>query len=163
MSSCWKQISHITWTPCLYQWSGNWCLQLYDDRYICMLYSMFRLESGKNVDVWMLEIDYFTGYSVHTSGRTCTCEDQQSSKPSAATSTFPPQVFTVEITLATCKWARVLMSEHYLWMEILQHWTQVFRKTCLRSLDRCFVMESVTHATAQEQTTPHESHASTVI
>ena len=46
----------------------------------------------------MLEIDYITGNSAHTPGRSYTCEDQQSWKPPTH-----PIYFTVEITLAACK------------------------------------------------------------
>ena len=106
MSNCWQQhrlrkISCATWTPCLYKPSGNWCVKLYDD----MLHSTFRLYAGKNIDVWMLQID--VQYRLQRSYSWSHLHLWRSIKLEAILHHFttPPhpisQFFTIEISLAT--------------------------------------------------------------
>ena len=77
----------------------------------------------------------------------------------------PPSIFHCRDhpSNLTSKRAGVSISERHLWMEILPHWNQILKKTRRRSLDRCFVMTTVSNATVREQMILHESRASTVI
>ena len=66
----------------------------------------------------MLEIDYVTGYSAHTRGRSYICEDRQSWEPSAPS----PPLFPIfhrkdHLSNLICKRVRIPISEHQLLTE----------------------------------------------
>ena len=140
--------------------SSNWCVQLYEDSYTYMLHSTLRLESGKNIGVWMLEIDYITGYSAHTPGRTYSCENRRNWKPSATTSAPPLPIFHRRDHFSNL-WTNMRTDLRI--SSLNGNFATLNPNISEKIADRCFVMESVSHATEQGQTTPHESGASTAI